>query len=135
MKSKFPGMDPFLEAQEWDDFHTTFNTVLREFLGPALEPDYLVRIERRVYVEAVGNEPETMRQADIAVVAADSGPASGFRSHNAGTMTAECELPMPIERQETYLVIRDRETMKDVTVGTNLINTRYRGDAGKDWVS
>jgi hypothetical protein len=40
MKSKFPGMDPFLEAQEWEDFHTTFNTVLREHLGPSLEPEY-----------------------------------------------------------------------------------------------
>ena len=70
MPSPFPGMDPFLESQEWEDFHTTFNTVLRERLGPSLEPDYLVRVERRVYVEAVGGEPESMRRADIAIVAA-----------------------------------------------------------------
>ena len=46
MSSPYPGMDPFLEMQEWEDFHTTFNTVLRECLSPALEPDYLVRVER-----------------------------------------------------------------------------------------
>jgi len=46
-------MDPFLESQEWEDFHTTFNTVLRERLAPSLETDYLVRVERRVYVESV----------------------------------------------------------------------------------
>jgi hypothetical protein len=57
-----------------------------------------------------------MRRAEIAVVAVDSGPATGRQSENAAIMTAECELPMPIERQETYLVIRDRETMKVVTV-------------------
>lgn len=116
MPSPFPGMDPFLESQEWEDFHTTFNTILRERLGPSLEPDYLVRVERRVYVEAVGGEPESMRRADIAIVAVDAGPASGLLSEHAGNMTAECELPMPIERQETYLVIRDRETMRVVTV-------------------
>ena len=52
MPSPFPGMDPFLESQEWEDFHTTFNTILRERLGPSLEPDYLVRVERRVYQRA-----------------------------------------------------------------------------------
>lgn len=51
MPSPFPGMDPFLENQEWEDFHTTFNTVLRERLATGLEPEYLVRVERRVYVE------------------------------------------------------------------------------------
>jgi len=137
MKSKFPGMDPFLEAQEWEDFHTTFNTVLREYLGPSLEPNYLVRVERRVYVEAVGVEPETMRRADIAVVAVDSGPPSGLRSHGVGNMTAECELPMPIERQETYLVIRDRETMKVVTVIEVLSpsNKRRNGDGRREYLT
>jgi hypothetical protein len=31
MQSPFPGMDPFLESQEWEDFHTTADDgVLRE---------------------------------------------------------------------------------------------------------
>ena len=137
MKSKFPGMDPFLEAQEWEDFHTTFNTVLREHLGPTLEPEYLVRIERRIYVEAVGVEPESMRRADIAIVAVDSGSATGHRSHGAGSITAECELPMPIERQETYLVIRDRESMKVVTVIEVLSpsNKRRNGDGRREYLT
>ena len=51
MPSPFPGMDPFIEDQEWEDFHSTFNTVLRESLAPGVEPRYIVRVERRVYVE------------------------------------------------------------------------------------
>jgi hypothetical protein len=109
-------MDPFLEAQEWEDFHTRFITAFSDRLSPNIEPDYLVRVERRVYVEAVGGEPESMRRADIAIVAVDGTPANGLLSQHAGSMTAECELPMPIERQETYLVIRDRETMRVVAV-------------------
>lgn len=30
MSSPFPGMDPYIESQEWEDFHSTFNTVVRE---------------------------------------------------------------------------------------------------------
>jgi len=126
-------MDPFLESQEWEDFHTRLITAFSDRLSPKIEPDYLVRVERRVYVESVGGEPESMRRADIAIVAVDAGPASGLLSQQAASMTAECELPMPIERQETYLVIRDRETMRVVTVIELLspANKRSKGD-GRD---
>ena len=100
MPSPYPGMDPFLEMQEWDDFHPTFNTVLREFLSPALEPDYLVRVERRVYLERAGAEPETMLR-------------------------------------ETYLVVRDRETMQVVTVIELLSpsNKRRNGDGRREYLT
>lgn len=46
MPSPFPGMDPFVENQEWEDFHSRFNSVLAELLSPAIEPDYFVRVRR-----------------------------------------------------------------------------------------
>lgn len=141
MPSPFPGMDPFLESQEWEDFHTTFNTVLRERLGPALEPKYLVRVERRVYLESVGGEPETMRRADVAIVTVDKRPGDrgagpGVLTPASASMTAECELPMPIERQETYLVIRERESMKVITVIELLSpsNKRSKGDGRHEYM-
>lgn len=51
MPSPFPGVDPFLEDGEWEDFHTRFNTAISEILAACLEPRYLVRLERRIYVE------------------------------------------------------------------------------------
>ena len=51
MPSPFPGMDPFLESEEWEDFHTRFNAAVSEALASHIEPRYVVRIERRVYVE------------------------------------------------------------------------------------
>ena len=48
MPSPFPGMDPFLEAQELEDFHTRLMTAFSDRLSPAVEPDYLIRVERRV---------------------------------------------------------------------------------------
>lgn len=137
MPSPFPGMDPFLEAQEWEDFHTRLMTAFSDRLSPDVEPEYLIRVERRVYVERVGEEPETMSRADIAVIAVDSGPAAGILSQMPGTIAVECELPMPIERYETYLVVRDRETMQVVTVIELLspANKRRGGDGRREYLT
>jgi hypothetical protein len=51
MPSPFPGMDPFIEGQEWEDFHPTFICLLREVLMPQVLPRYVVRIGARVYQE------------------------------------------------------------------------------------
>lgn len=137
MPSPFPGMDPFLEIQEWEDFPTRFMTAFSDCLSPAVEPDYLVRVERRVYVERVGEEPETMRRANIAVIAVESGPATRILSQTPGTIAVECDLPMPIERFEAYLVVRDRETMQVVTVIELLspANKRRHGDGRREYLT
>lgn len=141
MPSPFPGMDPFLESQEWEDFHTRLMTALSDRLSPSIEPKYLVRVERRVYLESVGGEPETMRRADVAIVTVDKRPGNpgagpGVLTTEPASMTAECELPMPIERQETYLVIRERETMKVITVIELLSpsNKRSKGDGRHEYM-
>ncbi|MCA9051431.1 MAG: DUF4058 family protein, partial [Planctomycetaceae bacterium] len=55
----------------------------------------------------------------------------------AETRTAECELPMPIERQETYLVVRDRESLQVVTVIEVLSpsNKRRNGDGRREYLT
>ncbi len=132
-------MDPFLENQEWEDFHTRFNTVISELLCPTLEPDYLVRVERRVYLERVGEDAATMRQADVAILSTDSPLPSGRRElASAGTATAtECMLILPMQRSETYLVIRHRPTMEVVTVIELLSpsNKRSGGDGRREYLS
>lgn len=50
MPSPFPGMDPFIESQMWDDFHTEFITAARELLVQQVRPQYVVNIERCVFV-------------------------------------------------------------------------------------
>lgn len=119
MPSTFPGMDPFLEGSEWEDFHTTFNTVIRETLSPAVEPRYIVRIERRVYVEHTTDVPDQPRRADVAVVLTEAN-AEPVGTSAADTAIAiapvECLLPIPEEKRETYVVIRERATSEVVTV-------------------
>lgn len=117
MPSPLPGMDPFLEKQEWEDFHSTFNTVVRERLSPRVGPDYLVRVEQRVYVEHAYGDDQ-LRRADVAIVSSDVPTTSTASQPRTGTSTTPVEglVAMPAEIHETYLVIRDRTTREVVTV-------------------
>ena len=123
MHSPFPGMDPFLEGQEWEDFHARFNPTMSDQLSGQLGPKYFARVERRVYLERdVEDQPDQpqWRRADLAIVTADpwwSRPAATSES-GVATLEApvECLVPMAEERRETYLVIRERTTFEVVTV-------------------
>jgi hypothetical protein len=136
MPSPFPGMDPFLEDQEWEDFHTRFNTVIGERLAPSLEPRYVVRIERRVYVEHLVDEP-SLRRADVAVLWTGAGDQRApVRTGTETIAPVECLLPVPEERREAYLVVRDRETLEVVTVVETLspANKRPGGDGRREYL-
>src|SRR5438093_11295437 len=67
MPSVFPGMDPFIEGDEWDDFQSRLITGISDALVPSLRPDYFVRTERRVYVEHPFDNPQLIRP-DLTVV-------------------------------------------------------------------
>ncbi|MBC8357177.1 MAG: DUF4058 family protein [Planctomycetes bacterium] len=132
MRSPFTGMDPFLEGQEWEDFHTRFNTVLADLLSPRIEPAYVVRVERRVYLEGPGEEHEQWRRADAAIVATDVGDLPLAVPASATALApAECIVPMPTERRETYLVVRDREDMEVITVIETLSPANKRSGDGR----
>ncbi len=138
MPSPFPGMDPFLESQEWEDFHSRMITALSDRLSPGVQPDYVVRVERRIYVERPEEDTDTFRRADVAILAMDSGPATGLlETTDSSAFAVECELPMPVERQETYLVVRERESMEVVTVIELLspANKRPRSDGRREYLS
>ena len=99
MPSPFPGMDPFLEGAEWEDFHTRFNTAISEYLATRVEPRYLVRIERRVYVEHTTDDRPPVRRADVAVFMAEetalawAGPVSTVVRRTRDRSNASCRCP------------------------------------------
>ena len=120
MPSFFPGMDPFIEGYEWEDFHSRFMTSLADAIVPAVRPDYLVRTERRIYVEHQDYEavPRQIRP-DITIVRE---AAEGRRRKSQGQSAVatvepvERSLPGPFEVQEKYLVIRQLNSAEVVTV-------------------
>jgi len=138
MPSPFPGMDPFIEDQEWPDFHVRFVSALSEALMPFLAPRYVARVERRVYVEHVLEDETRFIRPDVSVLDHD-GP--GFQ-RGASDTTATLEpvvvaLPIPEEQREAYLYIRDRETMEVVSIIEVLSpgNKRTGGDGRREYLS
>jgi hypothetical protein len=132
-------MDPFLESQEWDDFHARFNLAISDALGPVVKPRYLVRVERRVYVE---HPPEAyagsaLRVGDVAIVTGDAAsPAIDVDKRLAVAEPVVCTLALPEERRETYLVIRDRALAMVVAIIETLspANKRRGGDGWREYL-
>ena len=138
MPSVFPGMDPFIEADEWEDFHSRLITGISDALVPNLRPDYLVRTERRVYVEHPFDDPQLIRP-DLTVVR-PPGRRSVRRATESATAVLEpieCTLPGPVEVREKYLVIRKLHSSEVVTVIEVLSpsNKRVRGEGRDEYLA
>ena len=57
MPSPFPGMDPFLESQNWGDCHLELISSMRAALMPQVLPRCVAEVEEHVYVEYEAREP------------------------------------------------------------------------------
>jgi len=121
MPSVFPGMDPFLEGHEWEDFHTRFVTVMADHLLPGVRPIYAVRTERRIYVEHTLDDDRLIRP-DITILRDTEFGIAAVPASDSSVATAvavepvERTLPTPVTNEETYLVIRRLDTAEVVTV-------------------
>jgi hypothetical protein len=54
--SPFPGMDPYIEARGWGDFHHKLIGEIERILSAQVPEKYLVRVEERSYVTPAGEE-------------------------------------------------------------------------------
>lgn len=144
MPSPFPGMDPFLEGPEWEDFHNRFNIAIADALSPPVEPRYVVRTERRVYIEHLFDDdtpagPTQARQIDAAILlSGDSGGGIATLAEPGVTVEpVECLLPATEEHRETYVVIRESKSMEVVTVIETLSpgNKRPGSDGGREYLA
>jgi hypothetical protein len=118
--SPFPGMDPFIESQIWEDFHHAMIEVVRESLIPHTRPRYVVRVEERVYVEHIPHSDSMFIRPDVTVLERAASEASLESTGATATPTVITpvirHLPVPEQVREAFLTIRERETMEVVTV-------------------
>lgn len=117
MPSPFPGMDPFIEGQIWEDFHQDFVIALRESLTALVRPRYIVRAERRVYLERDASGERPFLRPDMHVArggqeASTQPPAAAAEPRSPVVLT----LPMPETRREPFLTVRERDSLEVVTV-------------------
>jgi hypothetical protein len=77
MRSPFPGMDPFIEAQGlWEDFQNKLMGDMERWLSQSLPPRYTVRLGERSYVEFVdpqsASQSEHLFKRDVGIKAAQA---------------------------------------------------------------
>ena len=117
MPSPFPGMDPFIEAQVWEDFHTEFNTAVRALLSPDLPAGYVASVETRVTIsDPIGNGRAWGREPDVFAAADEWAGGGGAAPAAAVVDTVETEYELRDGTTEHYLAIRDARNREVVTV-------------------
>jgi hypothetical protein len=101
-------MDPYLEhPARWQGFHNTLISALQLHLAPRLRPRYLVRIERRTYLEEPG-ELLFVGQPDLSIHRKGGEPAPPATGEEPVSQpdAVTVEIPMPVEVREAFLEIR-----------------------------
>lgn len=132
MPSPFPGMDPFIEGQEWRDFHTLMISEIKRALVPELRPKYVATVEDYVYLVREIGEPSTIGP-DVSI--RPSGLDDGSTPARLSTPTLEpviVSLPVPDEVEEHYLVIRSHRGGDVVTIVELLSPTNKSAGRGGD---
>lgn len=108
-------------------------------LVPRVWPKYVVRKERRVYLEHSFPDGDRPLRADVTVMSDTGGPSepAAPASAAAAVTPVVLNLPMPGERREAFLTLRDRESMEVVTVIELLspANRRPGGDGRREYRS
>jgi hypothetical protein len=132
MPSPFPGMDPFIEGQDWEGFDTLFVAELVGALNPMLRPSYVARAERRVYLEhSAVDLPRTIRPGVAVVTQGRQLPVSPNGGRAAIVQEpAIVPLPLPQEVEEPFVEIRLRDTRQVVAVLETL--SRWNKRPGSD---
>src|SRR5947209_3278130 len=110
MPSRFPGIDPYIEAQgRWPDFHAAFLTYCRDALNDRLPNSYVAQMDELVHLVRTAPESILPIRPDVAI-AREPGFASKTTqpSPSAGVATLEpVTIPLvtkvPEEVRETWI--------------------------------
>jgi hypothetical protein len=118
MPSPFPGVDPYLESQNyWPDFHARFMNYWCEALADQLPANYEARMDERVNL--VERPPETVRRVEPDLAIARRGPSATAPAPSSGVATLEpVSIPILIvdEKPDTYIQILHRPSRTLVAI-------------------
>ena len=135
-QNPFPGMNPYLERPElWPGIHQWVISELARTLGSQLRPEYIVRVEQRVWVS---EEPDTSgqrpyRRPDITVL------DPGWAAERAVALETEprqtedaitVELPALELERENYLRIT-RVSNREVVAVIELLSPTNKSNKGR----
>lgn len=129
MPSPFPGMDPFIESQRFDEFHSVYLMTLGEMLVPLVRPKYTVDIDRYVFLSAENEELRYRPDISIAESTAATSPSVSMR---VATMEPRLvAVPETDEESQVFLTIRSRDDQSVITVIELLSPINKDGSTGQ----
>jgi hypothetical protein len=135
MPSPFPGVDPYLESQQfWEDFHPSFLTYLRDALNDILPEPYVAQLGERFHLVELSEGRSRSVRPDVAVVeqAGQAARTARLTVPARGTTTLQpITIPLPTvetEVQEVWIEIRRRGRRAPVSVIELLSPTNKTGD-------
>jgi hypothetical protein len=115
MPSPFPGMNPYLErATAWESFHPNLITAIQYHIGAQLPPDYVVRIESRMYIHEPPAERRYFGSTDFGISRPPTVPSNGTATLTAPTQVTILDA-VDIQRVG-FVTIRDRDNFDLVAV-------------------
>lgn len=143
MKSPFPGMDPFIEAQHlWGDFHDNFIVEIQRAIQVQLPPRYVARIADRTFIETY--DPDLNRSINKPIgpdveIQRPRQPEGPFPAAIPNTAVADPPLLemqglVEFEERETYLDIYKLDPQKQLVTSVELLSpiNKRRGTVGWD---
>jgi hypothetical protein len=100
MPSPFPGIDPYLEAQDyWGDFHPSFATYCRDSLNELLPEGYIAQLGEQVRLMELSRREAKRIIPDVAVLRKEGKPVrSGARAKRDGGMLTLEPVTIPLPR-------------------------------------
>ena len=134
-ENPFPGMNPYIErADLWHGIHTRVIVQLGNTLARQLRPEYMVRVEERMYVSEEANG-EAFRQARLPdVMVLDDGAATSASvavveaQHSKDAI--QVRLPYQDEQRQRYLEII-RVSNRQVVAVIELLSPSNKTGAGR----
>jgi hypothetical protein len=129
MASPFPGMDPYLEGEDWTSFHTYLATEIARQLTPLLRPKYVALPQKRFDVVEDGALTIESLYPDVGV----AGVATTAVAASGPAVAAPYLLKTVMEElaPHPWIEIRDRAQRQLVTTIEILSPWNKRG-AGRD---
>ena len=137
MPSPFPGMDPYLEQNDWVSVHAAFSVHLAQYLSPLSRPKYFVRVGRKnvLMTERVKKAKPRRSRKDVSVYAGPDPPAP--RPAASAVLTPPLKPSMAVlEVVPKYrLKIRDVKTRSVVTAIGVLSMSNKSGSSRKKYLA
>ena len=144
MSSPFPGMDPYLEGEMWQEFHETLAGQIREQLLKVLPPRYVALLAKRygLHRPDIGllSLPEDHRviYPDVHVAQTPARLGESATIYGAGTMTRPAVRIASLVPEEVPVMrveVRDVANRRLVTVIEILSPVNKMGDGAIEYVA